>query len=131
MAAATPGIFRQKPPCAKHVPDQGEPAGCGGAGPLRVAADEFRPGGRFQLVQTRFDLAFINSFDEVTVSVSIATPRTENLPVRRFLYIQDNIDPLVTSVSAAVIAITVITVVALDRLYGLENLLIGKGQDGR
>lgn len=76
-------------------------------------------------------LAFINSFDEVTMSVFIATPGTETLPVRMFLYIQDNIDPLVTSVSAAVIAITVIAMVALDRLYGLENLLIGKGQDGR
>lgn len=76
-------------------------------------------------------LAFINSFDEVTMSVFIATPGTETLPVRMFLYIQDNIDPLVTSVSAAVIAVTVIAMVALDRLYGLENLLIGKGNDGR
>lgn len=73
-------------------------------------------------------LAFINSFDEVTMSVFIATPGTETLPVRMFLYIQDNIDPLVTSVSACVIAVTVIFLVVLDRLYGLENLLIGKGK---
>ena len=52
-------------------------------------------------------LAFINSFDEVTMTVFIAAPGTETLPVRMFLYIQDNIDPLVTSVSACVIAITV------------------------
>ncbi len=72
-------------------------------------------------------LAFINSFDEVTMTVFIATPGTETLPVRMFLYIQDNIDPLVTSVSACVIAITVIALVILDRAYGLETLLIGKG----
>ncbi|MCW5687258.1 MAG: ABC transporter permease [Pseudolabrys sp.] len=72
-------------------------------------------------------LAFIQSFDEVTMSVFVAAPGTETLPVRMFLYIQDNIDPLVTSVSASVIALTVIALVALDRLYGLERLLAGRG----
>ena len=38
-------------------------------------------------------LAFIQSFDEVTMTVFIAAPGTETLPVRMFLYIQDNIDP--------------------------------------
>jgi putative spermidine/putrescine transport system permease protein len=74
-------------------------------------------------------LAFINSFDDVTMSVFIATPGTETLPVRMFLYIQDNIDPLVTSVSAAVIGVTVVAMVALDRFFGLERLLMGKGRD--
>jgi len=70
-------------------------------------------------------LAFIQSFDEVTMTVFVAAPGTETLPVRMFLYIQDNIDPLVTSVSASVIAITALALVALDRLYGLERLLSG------
>ncbi len=72
-------------------------------------------------------LAFINSFDEVTMTVFIAAPGTETLPVRMFLYIQDNIDPLVTSVSACVIAITVVALILLDRAYGLERLLVGRG----
>jgi putative spermidine/putrescine transport system permease protein len=76
-------------------------------------------------------LAFINSFDEVTTTVFIAAPATVTLPVRMFLYIQDNIDPLVTSVSAAVIAITVAALIVLDRAYGLERLLIGRSVDGR
>lgn len=71
-------------------------------------------------------LAFINSFDEVTMTVFIAAPGTETLPVRMFLYIQDNIDPLVTSVSACVIAITVLALLILDRAFGLERLLIGR-----
>ena len=75
-------------------------------------------------------LAFINSFDEVTMTVFIAAPGTETLPVRMFLYIQDNIDPLVTSVSAAVIAVTVAALVTLDRAYGLERLLVGRSVDG-
>jgi putative spermidine/putrescine transport system permease protein len=75
-------------------------------------------------------LAFINSFDEVTMTVFIASPSTVTLPVRMFLYIQDNIDPLVTSVSACVIAITVLVMVVLDRVYGLERLLVGRGTGG-
>jgi len=74
-------------------------------------------------------LAFINSFDEVTMTVFIAAPGTETLPVRMFLYIQDNIDPLVTSVSACVIAVTVAALIALDRAYGLERLLVGRASD--
>ena len=74
-------------------------------------------------------LAFINSFDEVTMTVFIASPSTVTLPVRMFLYIQDNIDPLVTSVSAVVIALTAIVLVAVDRIYGLERLLVGRSAE--
>ena len=49
------------------------------------------------------------------MTVFIASPGTETLPVRMFLYIQDNIDPLVTSVSAGVIVITMIVLIVLDR----------------
>ena len=76
-------------------------------------------------------LAFIQSFDDLTMTVFLAAPGTETLPVRMFLYIQDNIDPLVTSVSASVIAITVAALVALDRLYGLDRLLTGEGRGER
>ena len=74
-------------------------------------------------------LAFIQSFDEVTMTVFIAAPGTETLPVRMFLSIQDNIDPLVTSVSAAVIAVTIVFLVVIDRLIGLERLLSGHGRE--
>jgi putative spermidine/putrescine transport system permease protein len=73
-------------------------------------------------------LAFITSFDEVTMTVFIASPSTITLPVRMFLYIQDNIDPLVTSVSATLIFLTVIVMVILDRLYGLDRLFVGAGK---
>ena len=73
-------------------------------------------------------LAFINSFDEVTMTVFIASPGTTTLPVRLFLYIQDNIDPLVCSISASLIAITAILMIALDRIFGLDRLFIGSGK---
>src|SRR5437763_12242434 len=73
-------------------------------------------------------LAFITSFDEVTMTVFIASPSTITLPVRMFLYIQDNIDPLVTSVSASLSFLTAIVMVVLDRVYGLDRLFIGAGR---
>jgi len=76
-------------------------------------------------------LAFIQSFDEVTMTVFLAAPGIETLPVRMFLYIQDNIDPLVTSVSASVIVITMLALILLDRFYGLERVLAGHSDRGR
>ncbi len=73
-------------------------------------------------------LAFMQSFDEVTMTVFLAAPGTETLPVRMFLYVQDNIDPLVASVSASVVFITLIALVLLDRLYGLERVLTGHAE---
>jgi ABC-type spermidine/putrescine transport system permease subunit II len=58
----------------------------------------------------------------------IASHSTITLPVRMFLYVQDNVDPLVTSVSAALIFLTIVAMVILDRLFGLDRLFIGAGR---
>ncbi|KQU51175.1 ABC transporter permease [Bosea sp. Leaf344] len=73
-------------------------------------------------------LAAINSFDEVTMTVFIASPATVTLPVRMFLYIQDNIDPLIAAVSACLIVMTALLLLALDRLFGLDRLFVGSGK---
>ncbi len=75
-----------------------------------------------------FALAFIQSFDEVTMTVFIASPTTTTLPVRMFNYIQDSIDPLICAVSALLILFTVLAMLVIDRLYGLERLFVGEGQ---
>jgi putative spermidine/putrescine transport system permease protein len=75
-------------------------------------------------------LAFITSFDELTVSVFVTNPSTTTLPVRMFLQIQDTIDPLVAAVSALLIAATVVAMLTLDRLVGLERLFVGKARNG-
>lgn len=73
-------------------------------------------------------IAFITSFDELTMSIFIASPSTTTLPVRIFLQIEDTIDPLVTAVSAALIYATVLAIFVLDRAVGLEKLFVGKGR---
>lgn len=74
-------------------------------------------------------LAFITSFDELTVSLFVASPSNTPLPVRLFTHIDQMTDPLVASVSAALLAATIVVVVALDRLYPLDRLLTGEARE--
>jgi putative spermidine/putrescine transport system permease protein len=98
-----------------------------GASPLtvfrRVTLPLILPG-----VVSGWVLAFITSFDEVSMTVFIASPATNTLPVRLFLYIQDNIDPLVCSISTVLIVLMAVLMVILDRVYGLDRLFIGTGK---
>jgi len=73
-------------------------------------------------------LAFLQSFDELTMTIFMATPGTTTLPVRMYQYISDNIDPLIASVSAVLIVISVLAMVAIERFYGLDRILSGKGR---
>jgi len=71
-------------------------------------------------------LAFINSFDELTMSIFVTTPATVTLPVRMYMYATESIDPMMASVSALMILITGAAMLILDRLYGLDKVLIGE-----
>ncbi|WP_246791810.1 ABC transporter permease [Burkholderia perseverans] len=71
-------------------------------------------------------LAFINSFDELTMSIFITSPQTVTLPVRMYMYATESIDPMMASVSTLVIAITAAAMLILDRVYGLNRVLIGQ-----
>ncbi|WP_319773495.1 ABC transporter permease [Breoghania sp.] len=74
-------------------------------------------------------LAFITSFDEVTVTVFIVNPSTTTLPVRLFNHIAQTTDPLVASVSAVAVLFTVGVMIVVDRLYGLDRLLLEEGKN--
>lgn len=72
-------------------------------------------------------LSFIQSFDELTMTVFVATPGTTTLPVAMYNQIAHTIDPLVASVSTVLIVGTLILMLILDRLVGLDRVLVGKG----
>ncbi len=76
-------------------------------------------------------LAFITSFDEVTMTIFISSPETTTLPVRLMLYIEDSIDPLVAAVSTVLIVMALVVMLVLDRLFGLDRMLIGSGPSDR
>ncbi len=70
-------------------------------------------------------LAFINSFDEVTMSIFVTAPSTVTLPVRMYIYATESIDPLMAAVSALMIGLTAVAMLLLDRVYGLDKVLVG------
>jgi putative spermidine/putrescine transport system permease protein len=70
-------------------------------------------------------LAFINSFDEVTMSIFVTAPTTITLPVRMYMYATESIDPMMAAVSALMVALTAIAMLTLDRVYGLDKILVG------
>lgn len=73
-------------------------------------------------------LAFITSFDELTMTIFISSPSTTTLPVRLFNHITQTTTPIVASVSALIIFLSIAAIVFLDRIYGLDRLLIGERQ---
>lgn len=71
-------------------------------------------------------IAFINSFDELSMSIFVASAQTETLPVKMYNHIANTIDPLLASVSTVLIVLTAVLMIALDRFYGLGKVLEGK-----
>jgi putative spermidine/putrescine transport system permease protein len=71
-------------------------------------------------------IAFITSFDEVTMSLFVSGPGTTTLPVRMYNYIANTIDPLLASISTVLIVLTLVLMIILDRAFGLDRVLGGK-----
>jgi putative spermidine/putrescine transport system permease protein len=72
-------------------------------------------------------LDFINSFDELTMSIFVTSPSTVTLPVRMYMYASESIDPMMAAVSALMILVATVTMIIIDRMFGLDRLLVGKG----
>ncbi len=71
-------------------------------------------------------IAFINSFDELTMSIFVASAGTQTLPVKMYNHIAHTIDPLLASISTVLIVLTLVLMMVLDRFYGLDRVLVGK-----
>jgi putative spermidine/putrescine transport system permease protein len=80
----------------------------------------------FRRITLPLMLAFINSFDEVTMSIFITSPQTVTLPVRMYMLATESIDPMMAAVSALIVALTAAVMIVLDRLYGLDKVLVGQ-----
>ena len=70
-------------------------------------------------------IAFISSFDELTMTIFVASPSSETLPVKMYNYIANTIDPMLASVSTVLIVLTLVLMLLLDRLFGLDRILSG------
>lgn len=70
-------------------------------------------------------MAFIVSFDNVSISLFIAGPGYEMLPVALYAYALNSFDGIAAAVSVSMIVISLIVIVVLDRIVGLDKLFGG------
>lgn len=66
--------------------------------------------------------AFLTSFDNVTISLFLISPSTTTLPMAIFSYMQETLDPLVASISSVVILLSLVFILILERVYGLDRM---------
>ncbi|MSP03908.1 MAG: ABC transporter permease [Acetobacteraceae bacterium] len=83
----------------------------------RVTLPMIRPGFVASLV-----FAFILSFDDVAVALFLTTPNSTTLPVRIYVYIDQNYDPLITAVSAVVVLAAFFVLAVMERTMGIGKL---------
>jgi putative spermidine/putrescine transport system permease protein len=67
--------------------------------------------------------AFITSFDNVTISVFLTTPRLVTLPVRIYNLLDQPIYPWLVAICSMIIAITTVLIIVIERTLGLVRLI--------
>ncbi len=75
---------------------------------------------------TAFLFCSLLSFSEVTMTIFMTGPALQTLPVRIYSYMSDRIDPTVAAVSSLVILVSVLLVLALNLLGGLQRFAIDR-----
>lgn len=70
--------------------------------------------------------AFIISWINVEVSMFSTTSVLMPIPVKMFNYVQYNVDPFIAAVSALTIYVALAAVIAVDRIVGLEKVVVTK-----
>ncbi len=74
-------------------------------------------------IATGAAFAFISSFDNLTVSLFLAGPRVETLPIRLFSMIEFDLDPSVAAISTVLVLITLAVVIVAHRTLGLTRIV--------
>ena len=67
--------------------------------------------------------AFVMSFDDFTVTVFLIGADMKTLPVAIYQYMEWNLDPTVSAVSAALIGMAVAATLVIERFVGLDRFL--------
>ncbi len=72
--------------------------------------------------------AFIESFDNLALSIFVAGQRQETLPMRLFQLLVSDIDPVVAAVSTALIAASFLLLLMVYRLAGFRQVMRAVGE---
>jgi len=96
-----------------------------GASPLRafleITLPQIAPG-----VIAGGVFALIVSFDDVGISIFLAGANYTTLPVELFAFASYNLTPMVASVSVVMIVFSALSVVLIERLFGVQRMLSGE-----
>jgi putative spermidine/putrescine transport system permease protein len=68
-------------------------------------------------------LAFLLSFDEVTISIFLSLPGNTTLPAEIFAFASQGSDPVVTAVSGLMILLTCVVVVVVENIFGVLRMI--------
>ena len=68
-------------------------------------------------------LAFVQSFDELIVSLFLTGPQLSTLPVKIYHYIEYNSDPTIAAISVVVVVISATVILLTERFVGLSRFL--------
>lgn len=67
-----------------------------------------------------FILAFINSFNNVPVSLFLTGPGISTLPIQMLIYVEYNFDPTIAALSVVLMVMTALLMLAIERTLGLK-----------
>lgn len=67
--------------------------------------------------------AFIVSFDNVGMSIFLTGAQFNTLPVELFTYASYSNDPMVAAASVVMIAVSIVSIAAVERFFGLQRLM--------
>lgn len=71
-------------------------------------------------LMSAFILAFINSFNDVSIGVFVSSPGTMTLPTAMMSYIQGKLDPTIAAASVVLMVMTVLIMVLAEKLLGIK-----------
>lgn len=71
-------------------------------------------------------IAFLSSFDNITVSLFLSDARTEVLPIRMWTMIENDLDVRAAAVSGVLIVATALLMLVMERVSGLSKFLINR-----
>lgn len=69
-----------------------------------------------------FMLAFINSFNNVPVSIFLTGPGVSTLPISMMSYVEYNYDPTVSALSLILMILTVLIMFIVEKTLGINNM---------
>lgn len=72
--------------------------------------------------------AFLISFDELAVALLLSSATTATLPVAILNHVAHNYDPAVAAISLVKIVLVIVVLLILERLYGLDRLMLSRGR---